>query len=431
MSRFSLLAISLVVVFSALCHQQIEHHVYGRHLIDAMDRIEASALEQVPERDLFESAMHGMVSELDEHSAFIPQSIAKKYREDLDQNFGGIGIEVYFDTEAKQVFVSSPIIGTPRPAFDAGLRGGDRLVAINGTAIEGESLKEAVEMMRGLEGESLRLSVMHRGQSEPVEIEIVRDHISVDSVAGDRRDAAGEWIYTLEEAPRVSLLRLKTFGHRSADELTDVLTELKKQGKLQSLVIDVRDNSGGYLDAAQRICDLFIHEGMIVWTQDRNGEIAREYKASADGTFEGFPMAVLINKESASASEILAACLKDHDRAVVVGQRSFGKGSVQEMIPLEEGRSILKLTTASFWRPAGKNIHRLKTATEEDDWGVRPSESYDVSLSDEEIKAMETARRDRDGFIPGALATAERPPNHVDPQLAAAVRYLQAKLDGE
>jgi carboxyl-terminal processing protease len=164
---------------------------------------------------------------------------------------------------------------------------------------------------------------------------------------------------------------------------------------MKSLILDLRDDPGGLLSAAVEISDLFVEDGKIVSTRGRN-TAEKTYEARKEGTYTGFPMAVLVNHNSASASEILAAALQDHDRAVVVGERSFGKGSVQNILDLEDGNSVLKLTVATYWRPSGKNIHRFKNAKETDEWGVTPSQGLDVKLSREEYHDWFLARRDRD-----------------------------------
>jgi len=430
-SRSTLLTIFLAVVVSVLCYSRAEHNLYARNFTEGLELIQARALEPVPRQQLFESAMRGMVSELDEYSAFIAEADAQKYREDLEQHFGGIGIEVYFDGETKTLAVGSPIIGSPRPAFEAGMRGGDRIVSIEGKPTDDLSMSEAVDIMRGEVGTPIRIAVVHAGQTDPQQLSIMREEINVDSVLGDRRDAAGNWIYTLEGEPRVGYLRLKTFGERTSQEMREALQQLNDDKRLQALIVDVRDNSGGYLQAADEVCDLFIRQGRIVSTRGRGGRLLSVYDASSAGTFDGFPMAVLINQGSASASEIFAACLKDHDRAAIIGERSWGKGSVQQMLPMENGKSILKLTTASYWRPSGRNIHRLKDEPESGDWGVRPSPGHEITLSDEEEKEMRTKRRLRDGYVPDALPGAEPPENYLDPQLRAAAEMLRERRSAE
>jgi carboxyl-terminal processing protease len=200
------------------------------------------------------------------------------------------------------------------------------------------------------------------------------------------------------------------------------LDTLKKEG-MKALILDLRFNPGGLLTAATAISDFFVESGVIVSTKGRNTE-EQVFKAKRAGTFSGFPMVVLVNRYSASASEIVSACLQDHKRAIVIGERTWGKGSVQNVIELEGGKSALKLTTASYHRPSGKNIHRLPKATEKDEWGVMPDEGYEVKLSNEEMGKLFDARRERE-VVRGADAPKS---TYIDTQLAKGITYLKGQL---
>jgi carboxyl-terminal processing protease len=197
---------------------------------------------------------------------------------------------------------------------------------------------------------------------------------------------------------------------------------------VDALILDLRGNPGGLLTAAVEICDMFIDRGTIVSTRGRGRTVKSKYEANPENTIvpKEMPVVVLTNGASASASEIVAACLQDHKRAVVVGARSFGKGTVQNVIRLEGGKSALKLTTASYWRPSGKNIHRGENATDDQDWGVRPNKGFEVKLDAEEVERLLRARRDRD-ILP-VVDSDGQPPPREDPQLDKAVEYLQQQL---
>jgi carboxyl-terminal processing protease len=248
-----------------------------------------------------------------------------------------------------------------------------------------------------------------------------RELIQLDTVMGDSYDKDGKWNLMLDPENKIGYLRLTHFTSRSAAEVRDALKSLKKQG-MKGLILDLRFNPGGLLEAAVDIADLFIDEGLIVSTDGRNS-LHRTWTAKSFGTFTGFPMVVMVNHFSASASEILSACLQDHHRAIVVGERSWGKGSVQDVIDLEDGKSALKLTTASYHRPSGKNIHRFPDSKESDEWGVTPDAGYKIEFTPDEYRKYQEDRRARD-IIGG------KPPEtgYVDRQLAAARKYLEEQL---
>lgn len=467
MTRRNLLYLIVIAAVSLLCYRKAdsEHRTrYGRMFdtfTEVLEQVERKYVEEVDERELFEGALEGMVSQLDPHSAYYPPQAAAESRASLNQEFGGIGIEVTIDRETKVLTILSPLPGTP--AYEAGILPGDKILRINGESTEGFSMSDAMKRLRGKEGEPVRLQVLHETESEPTEITIVRAVIQVDSVLGDRRRPDGKWEFMLEGHRGIGYIRITTFGVKTADEVHDALDQLQAEG-MKALVLDLRGNSGGLLeDGAVRVCDLFIKQGRIVSTRGRDRREILVRDASGRAPFADVPMAVLVNRSSASASEVVAACLQDHGRAVIVGQRTFGKGSVQSVIALEGGKSELRLTTASYWRPSGHNIHRGKNATEQDEWGVTPDKGFDVKLTDDQALAMIRRRRQRDAVWragmsaarpalrdgeakprdgasadgqtarPAADAAAELPPLDpgdlsVDPQLAKAVDYLEQKL---
>jgi carboxyl-terminal processing protease len=201
------------------------------------------------------------------------------------------------------------------------------------------------------------------------------------------------------------------------------------------LILDLRDNAGGLLDAAVGTCSLFLNEGTIVTIRGRDGEVHRTFEAGGTALLDdGIPLTVLINHFSASASEIVAACLQDHQRATVIGQRTWGKGTVQNVIPIESGNAALKLTTASYWRPSGKNIHRLKDAPDEDEWGVRPDPDFEVKLTDEQASEVRQRRHQKDTGAKPKTDPGKAPDEAAaqpldDPQLRRAVEYLQQQLN--
>ncbi len=203
---------------------------------------------------------------------------------------------------------------------------------------------------------------------------------------GDKRKPNDEWDFMLDPAKKIGYIRITNFIQNTVEEVKAALKELDAQG-MKGLILDLRDDPGGLLSAAVEISDLFVEDGKIVSTRGRN-TAEKTFEAHKEGTYSGFPMAVLVNHNSASASEILAACLQDHNRAVVIGERSFGKGSVQNILDLEDGDSVLKLTVATYWRPSGKNIHRFKNAKETDEWGVSPNPGLEVKLSPRRVPRL-------------------------------------------
>jgi carboxyl-terminal processing protease len=280
-----------------------------------------------------------------------------------------------------------------------------------------------------------------------VSMTIEREIILVQSIKGDVRRPDGSWDFHLAENPRVAYLRLGGFGKHTVDELTSVLTDETLSPPLEAIILDLRGNAGGLLDAAIATCDAFIGKGRIVSTRGRDGAIRHTFPATSDTIVDAkMPVAVLVNGQSASASEIVAACLQDHRRAVIVGERTWGKGTVQNILELEGGRSALKLTTASYWRPSGENIHRRRGISESEPWGVKPDHGYAVSLPNEDIRRAAWDREKRDLF-PGLIEDSPEILDTLrerfetkdsteqlsdepfdDPQLRQAINYIEEKL---
>jgi carboxyl-terminal processing protease len=265
-------------------------------------------------------------------------------------------------------------------------------------------------------GEPVTLSIRRPGAAEPHVVTIDRAIINVESVLGDVRRSDGRWDYLISEEPRIGYVRIRMFGDKTAAELAAVMDELTKEG-LAGLIIDVRDDAGGSLDAAVQISDLFLRAGRpIVTTRDRDEMVRDRFVSTGAGKFVDLPLVVLVDRNSASASEIVAACLQDYKRAVVVGERSYGKGTVQRLMRIESGRSLLKLTSATYWRPSGKNIHKMPEDAESDEWGVTPNPGFDVKLDKEGYEMWRNYRLRRDLMGEG-----------VDPSLAEEL----SREDGE
>jgi carboxyl-terminal processing protease len=404
-------------------------------VLEEVDHKYVRALDSDQKRALVEDMINGGLERLDPHSGFISTRDYKRFMLNNRGKFGGIGIQVRPERKnGRHLEVSSPIVDTP--AYDAGVQAGDVIVKIDGKATESMRVGEAVDMIQGEPGSSIVLTVLHPGDKEPVDLEMKRAEIHVQSVVGDQRskDNLKEWDYMLDKANKIAYVRVLSFTETTAADLRHVLEELRKQG-IRGLVLDLRTNPGGLLRSAVEICRMFLKEGRIVSTKGRNQQ-EETYDARLDMLLmpaEEVPMAVLVNSLSASASEIVSAALQDHHRAVVIGERSYGKGSVQNIIEMESNTSALKLTTASYWRPSGKNIHRFPDSKETDEWGVRPDKGFDFPMDDAERLAYHNYRLDRD-VVPGRKAPAVRPKPeagkdkpYIDVPLDKALEYLRTE----
>ena len=392
-------------------------------LVDTMDQVERNYVKDIDRRELIEAAIEGVLGRLDPYSAYISPEEISRFRSTVDSEFGGIGIQISVD-EGK-LTVISPLVGTP--AYHAGLIAGDRIVEIDGKGTDGISIDEAVRRLKGDVGTKVSLTVIHPATTETVKVEIVRENIHVDTVLGGCRKDDDTWDFMLMPEEHIGYIRVIGFSRDTAEEIKKVLERLKKED-IRGLILDLRFNPGGLLSSAIEVSDLFISQGRIVSTKGRNSP-ERSWDAQNEGTFEGFPVVVLVNRYSASASEIVSAALQDHKRAVVVGERTWGKGSVQNVIELEGGSSALKLTTAGYCRPNGKNIHRFPNAEDTDQWGVVPDEGFRIKLSNDEMLKLINDRRRRDIVRETHRETDEpETASFVDRQLQKAIGYLTDEL---
>ena len=308
---------------------------------DIFERVRANYVEEPEERELIENAIDGMLSALDPHSSFLNAEDAEDMRTQTRGEFGGLGIEVTMEDELVKVI--APMFGTPAEA--AGVLAGDLIARIDGEEVRGLTLQQAVERMRGPVNTPIELTILREGRAEPVEITIIRDIIKLQAV---KFRAEGN----------VGYLRVISFTEQTYDDLREGLEQLTEQigeDNLEGIVLDLRLNPGGLLDQAISISDAFLEKGLIVSTRGRDDRDSRRFSARRGDLLDGKPVVVLINGGSASASEIVAGALQDHRRATVVGTQSFGKGSVQTIIPLGEA-GALRLTTALYYTPAGTSI---------------------------------------------------------------------------
>lgn len=312
-----------------------------RTFAEIFGRIKSDYVENVEDKVLLEYAIRGMLSGLDPHSSYLGEEEYQELRVGTRGEFGGLGIEV--GMEDGFVKVISPIDDTP--AQRAGLKTGDLIVRLDDKPVKGMSLNEAVNIMRGKPGSKIVLTVLREGRDKPFKVEIERDVIRVASVKKRMLE------------PGYGYLRLSHFQSRTTSDLIKAVERLRKDagGNLKGLVLDLRNNPGGVLNAAVSVSDAFLEEGLIVYTEGRIDDSKLEFKAGPDDVLSGAPIVVLVNGGSASASEIVAGALQDHKRAIIMGEQTFGKGSVQTIIPVDSN-SAVKLTTARYFTPSGRSI---------------------------------------------------------------------------
>jgi carboxyl-terminal processing protease len=437
MSYRNLLLLFTTAVISYACYVRAEQNPYARHVAAGFSVIDRWALEDAPDQELFNGAMHGMVSVLhrygDQHSEFVDAKQQAAFSEEYDQEFGGVGIRLRLLGEPKM----PTVIGLPEPgtpAAGADIRLADRIEAVDGRSTAGLELDEVTNMVRGQVGEPVTLTIRRPGADQTHVVRIVRDIISVESILGDVRRKDGRWDFLIRKNPPLGYVRIIKFGDKTAAELGRILRDLSRE-ELKGLIIDVRDDAGGSLEAAVQISDLFLAAGReIVITKDRDGTVRDRFVTTGAGRYVDLPLAVLIDHNSASASEIVAACLQDYGRAKIVGGRSYGKGTVQRLVRIESGRSLLKLTSATYWRPSGKNIHRMAEDDEGAEWGVTPDPGLEVNLDEKGYEIWRSYRLRRDligeGVDASLAAELAREDGDVsadfrDEALERAVAYLE------
>ncbi|MBT8126912.1 MAG: S41 family peptidase [Gammaproteobacteria bacterium] len=378
-----------------------------RNFSDIFSRIKTDYVEDVEDNVLLEHAIRGMLSGLDPHSTYLNPDEYNELRIGTSGEFGGLGIQV--GMEDGFVKVISPIDDTP--AYKAGLKAGDLIIRLDEKTVKGLTLNDAVKIMRGKPGTDIELTVVREGEDKPLSFVVTRDIIKVKSVKNRMLD------------PGYGYIRISNFQSRTAPQLLQAINNLKEENKaeLKGLVLDLRNNPGGVLNAAAEVTDLFIDKGKLVYTEGRIDNSHYEYNAKPGDVLDGAPVVVLINGGSASASEIVAGALQDHKRAVVMGSKSFGKGSVQTIQELRSGGAV-KITTARYFTPKGRSIQGAGitpdiildkyTVTSADDDSVTRIKESDLSnhisnptMSEEDMKKSDkTSGKDKDEKV---LATED------------------------
>ena len=349
---FSFLFIFIISINSAL---SLENEIYKKIDLfgEVLEKINEEYVDEIDQSKSMDSAINGLLQSLDPYSSYMSPEIFKEMQTETSGEFGGLGIEV--GMESGVVKVISPIDDTP--ASRSGIKAGDYIVKINDTQVQGKSLTEAVELMRGPVGSSIELTVRRQGAKKALTFNIVREIIQIKSVKAD----------LLEK--NIGYIRLTSFNENSSKQIKKEIGKLKKNNNLKAYILDLRNNPGGLLSQAIKISDFFLENGEIVSTKGRKASENRRWFAKQGDLTDGKALIVLINYGSASASEIVAGALKDHKRAILLGDNSYGKGSVQSIIPLKNDGAI-RLTIAKYYLPSGKSISEV---------GVSP----DIMISEE------------------------------------------------
>ena len=341
----NLLIIAIIFLnFFGMAYSKSPDNIYEK--IDlfsqVLEKIQDEYVEEVDQSEVIDSAINGVLQSLDPYSSYMSPEIFDEMQTETSGEFGGLGIEV--SMEAGVVKVITPIDGTP--AAKAGIKSGDYIVKINGEQVQGKSLMQAVNLMRGPVDSSIELTVRRKGLKKAKNFKIVRQIIEVKSVTAKTIDK------------KIGYLRLRAFNQNSANQLKKEISKLEKNNKLTGYVFDLRNNPGGLLSQAIKISDFFLDDGEIVSTKGRKRRENRKFFAKKGDKINGKPLIVLINNGSASASEIVAGALQDHKRAILLGETSYGKGSVQSIIPLKN-RGAIRLTISKYYLPSGKSISEI------------------------------------------------------------------------
>ncbi|MFO0847358.1 MAG: S41 family peptidase [Gemmataceae bacterium] len=409
--------------------------------------------DDIPDNKDVDKTIDGMCFELyltyrDPYTSYFDSETLKKIENQLRGEFTGVGIQIRRDLVKDGLLVVSPIKGSP--AYRAGVKAGDVITEIRREvdpqgdplsadapkviSTKGMKTEKALDIILGKPGVPVTLVVDREkpdGTTEKIPFTIRRSRVQVETVLGVKRTPTDDWTYMIDEENKIGYVCLSQFNPTSGKELKEVITKLQKAG-MKGFVLDLRFNPGGRLDQAVDICDLFIDDGLIVSVRYRDRDREAKFFDKGFGSFTNFPMAVLVNGKSASASEIVSACMRDHERAVVVGERTYGKGSVQNLEEFEPTHGLLKMTTARYFPPKGVNIDKASTSgAAEADWGVRPDRGYEVKLTDEEERDLETFFRDREIIPRRDLAAKDKEKEQKafkDRQLEKALDYVRSQV---
>ena len=374
-----------------------------RHFTQAFDQIRQGYVEEIDDKALLEMAISGLLSSLDPHSVYLNENDFDDLQEHTTGEFGGLGIEV--GMEGGFIKVITPIDDSP--AQKAGILAGDLIIKLDDQLVQGMTLSDAIEIMRGPRGSKLTLTVVRPSKDGPFKVEVIRDIIQVTSIRARMLE------------PGFAYVRIAQFQEKTGTEFREALEKLLSEEKdLKGLVLDLRNNPGGLLNTSIEVADALLEEGLVVYTEGRLPSSNNKYYATPGDLLNGMPVVVLINEGSASAAEIVAGALQDQNRALILGTSSFGKGSVQTVIPLGENRAI-KLTTARYFTPAKRSIQAE---------GIRP----DIVVQPAEVHLLEMGEQVKEANLAGHLSNAKVPPegsktdiSQEDNQLYEALNLLK------
>ncbi|MFO0847247.1 MAG: S41 family peptidase [Gemmataceae bacterium] len=408
-----------------------------RTIVDVLAEVDKNYVRELSDADkkrLVEDMINGGLERLDPHSQYFNDDELANFETQSEGQYGGIGIILAKDPRTRLLQVETPMPNSP--AYDAGLQAGDYILKIGDKSTADLTYEDARKLIKGPPGTPVTLTIARTGATAEETVTLNRAVIVQHPVAGFKRDAAdpAKWDYLFDKPNKIAAIRLSTFSEKSADELKAAVEQAEKAGA-EAVVLDLRDNPGGLLSQAAAVADLFLTEGPIVSTKNRRGG-GRNWSAKPAGTiFEPAaqrPMAVLVNRGSASAAEIVAAALQDNGRAVVVGERSYGKGSVQKVFELPPGQAAVKLTTEEWLRANGQSIHRWPDSTDAAPWGVKPDKGLEVELTLAERIAHARHLRQLE-VIPGkngkgpAASDEKAVTPYVDKVLQKAIDHLKGK----
>lgn len=411
----SLLLLALVAFRNPLAAQRDSDYRFVRTLVDIQRLVSNNYVEKTDGPKLEQAAIDGLLGQLDPFTAYIPPQERERFDRMLEGTLKGVGVQLNQTTPTGPIEIVTPIDGSP--AHKAGVMAGDIILKVNGASVEGMRLTDVIKKIGG-EADTQVTLTLRRDGDRILDLSMKRQEIVVPTVKGYSRKGDNSWEYFVSDKPKIAYVRLTQFTPSSFDTLHGVLKDLLKQG-MYGLILDLRWNPGGQLDQAVKIVDLFITDGVIVSTRGEHRP-ERIETASAPGTLPQFPMIVLVNQHSASAAEIVAGSLMDNKRAAIIGERSYGKGSVQEVIPLEGNTGELKLTVAYYYLPSGRLVHRRKGA---ETWGVEPH--IVVQMSEEADQKVAQGRVDSERFRrPGTQPGTQPATQPIDTQLQRAIDQL-------
>ncbi|HEX8339509.1 MAG TPA: S41 family peptidase [Tepidisphaeraceae bacterium] len=412
--------------------QRDSDYRFVRTLVDIYRQVSTNYVEGVDEPKLQQAAIAGMLNQLDPHTIYIPPDKQDQFNDELDGSFKGVGIRLDM-TPGGEIEVITPIDDSP--AWRAGVLPGDVILKVNGETITGMRKEDVVPKVQGPAGSSVTLT-MRRATGEQVDLTMTREEFTVPMIKGIDRNPDNTWNFWADKERKIAYLRLTQFTPDVGEKINTILTGLLAEG-MKGLVFDLRFNPGGRLEEAEGIIDLFVKEGTIVTVKGRNRPEQKKL-ARVEGTLPDFPIAVLVNEYSASASEVVAGALKDTGRGSVVGARTYGKGSVQEVVPLDGDAGEIKLTVAYWYLPSGKLVQRLKDAKE---WGVEPDVVVDLDeaaqgklvreqAARETMRVTTTVSTTKPATQPSATGPATTQVTEVvtDTQLEKAIELLREKV---